>query len=422
MKFKEFTFDNGLRLVVVPLKGSLSTTVLTLAGVGSHNETKKVSGLSHFLEHMCFKGTEKRAKSSDITRELDAIGAQYNAFTGYEYTGYYAKAHPKYFSKILDVVSDIYLHSKLAQDEMEKERGVIIEEINMYNDEPQSKVSQILSEMLYGDQPAGRDIAGTVTSVSKFVAEDFRKHHSTYYGAPNTVVVVAGDVNVSETKKEIERSFKSISTKKAPRMQKTVEKQSKPAVVVKTTDTDQTHLILGFRSLKLGHKDERVLRVLRAVLSGGMSSRLFERIREEMGAAYYIRANSSNFKDFGVFSISAGIAASRLEEVVSALLDEVRRLRDEKVSPEELKKTKDLIAGRTFLRFESSDSFANAYGLSVVSGEPLKTPQEEIRELRKVTAEDIQRVARKIFVDNNLNLAVLGPVKKTRKLTNLLHI
>jgi len=282
MKYIKKVLKNGLRVVIVPMKDNPTVTVLVLVEAGSKYETKEVNGISHFLEHMYFKGTVKRPKAIDISKELDSIGSQYNAFTGQEYTGYYAKSGERHFKTIFDVVSDIYLNSTFPEAEMQKEKGVIIEEINMYEDLPNRHVQDLMMELLYGDQPAGWNIAGSKKNILKMKRDDFVKYKKEHYLPKSTVVIVSGNVTEKTVMGEVEKVFGKIpSGKKYPKI-KVSEIQTKPKALVSFKATDQTHFVLGMRTYDLFSKKNTILSVLAGVLGGGMSSRLFQKLREEM--------------------------------------------------------------------------------------------------------------------------------------------
>jgi len=420
--FKKKVLANGMTVILVPLKGVLTATALVLVRTGSKYETKDINGISHFLEHLCFKGTSKRPRPIDIAKELDGIGAQYNAFTGQEYTGYFAKSHFRYLGKILDVVSDIYLNPTFPADEIEKEKGVIVEEINMYEDMPQRHVQDLLMKLLYGDQPAGWNIAGNKKNVMRFKRDQFVRYRSRHYVASATTVIVAGNFNEKRAHALIEKKFKMISTLKKHSKQKTKEQQKKPGVLIKRKATDQSHLVLGFRSYGIMHRDNPIIEVMAALLGGGMSSRLFQRIREEMGVGYYIRAYNDSYTDHGVFQISAGVDSRRLDEVVVAILDEVKKLKNTMIEPEELKKVKDHIAGNISLDLESSDATATFYGIQEIMKHSVLTPEQMIKKIRKVTPRQIKRVAGRLFVNNRLNLAIIGPGGDTKKITRIVKV
>src|SRR3989344_3446299 len=292
MTFKKTVLDNGLRVITAPQPDNPAVTILVLVEAGSEYETKEINGLSHFLEHLCFKGTEKRPKAIDIAGELDGIGAFYNAFTSQEFTGYFAKAEAKHLGKILDVVSDIYLNSVFDSKEIDKERGVIIEEINMYEDLPMARVHYLFLELLYGDQPAGWNIVGEKENIRALNREDFISYREKHYLAGRTIVVVAGDIKEDEVIAKIENIFRGSPTGRELKKSKPDERQEKPELLVKYKESDQTHLILGVRGCDVFDKRRFAAEIIADILGGGMSSRLFQKIREEMGAAYYVNAGT----------------------------------------------------------------------------------------------------------------------------------
>lgn len=421
MNFKKHKLENGLTVILAPIKDSPSVTCLVMVHAGSKYETKEQNGLSHFLEHMCFKGTTKRPKAIDIAVELDSIGSQSNAFTSQEFTGYYAKAHPSHLDMILDVVSDIYCNSIFDPKEIEKEKGVIIEEINMYEDLPHRNVHDIFMEVMYGDQPAGWSIAGKKENVSKMTQKDFIDYHAQHYVADATTVIVSGDFDESSVLKKIEANFAGVKKSSKSGKVITVERQTKPNIQIKNKETDQTHLVLGVRTFN--SKDERniVLRVLNAVIGGGMSSRLFQKLREEMGVGYYVRSGVDEYTDHGYLAVSTGVDVNRVEEVVSAIVAELNKLKNELVSVAELKKAKDFIIGNMFLGLESSDSVAEYYAIQDILSDKLETPTELAEKIQKVTSEEIQKLSKEIFVDHGLNLAIVGNIRDQGVLEKVLH-
>jgi predicted Zn-dependent peptidase len=420
MNYTRTKLKNGLRVITVPMKDNPTVTVLVLVETGSKYETKEKNGISHFLEHMCFKGTEKRLSAHAISAELDGIGSQYNAFTGQEYTGYYAKSDATHFKKIFDVVSDIYLNSTFPELEMHKEKGVIVEEINMYEDMPHRHVHDLFASLLYGDQPAGWNIAGSRENVRAMTREDFVEYKKAHYVPKATTVIVAGKVKEKEVAKEIERVFGSL--KSTPKSDKLPVKdtQSKPAALVEYKKTDQTHFVLGVRSFDAYDKRNATLAVLATILGGGMSSRLFIKLREELGVAYYVRASNDASTDHGTFQIAAGVSNERVQEVVGEILKECARFRTELVPKEELAKAKEYLAGNMKLELESSDAWANFYGGQEVQRKKIERPEDVEKRIRKVTAKDIQTVAREIFVTKNLNLALIGPFEDEKAFSSKL--
>jgi predicted Zn-dependent peptidase len=403
------------------MKDNPTVTVLVLVETGSKYETKAKNGISHFLEHMCFKGTAMRPSAHAISAELDGLGSQSNAFTGQEYTGYYAKSDAKHFKQIFDVVSDIYLNSTFPEGEIEKEKGVIVEEINMYEDMPQRHVQDVFMELLYGNQPAGWNIAGTRENVRAMTRKDFVAYKKAHYVPKATTVIVSGKVKEADVQKEIERVFGAL--KSSPKSDKkiTTDVQKKAAVLVSHKKSDQTHLVVGVRSFNTHDKRNAALTVLGTILGGGMSSRLFIKLREELGVAYYVRAMNDTYSDHGVFQISAGVSNDRVKEVVREILGECARLKTELVSNEELVKAKEYLVGNMKLELESSDAWANFYGGQEVMRKKILGPDEIEAKIRKVTAKDIQAVANEIFINKNLNLALIGPFTDSDTFVQDLH-
>lgn len=412
MKFSKKVFKNGLRVVTIPMKDNPTVTVLVLVEAGSKYENKKVNGISHFLEHMCFKGTSKRPKAIDISKELDALGSQYNAFTTQEYTGYYAKSDSRHFRQIFDVVSDIYLNSTFPESEMQKEKGVIVEEINMYEDMPHRHVQDLIMKLLYGDTPAGWNVAGEKKNILAMQRSDFVKYKKAHYLPEATVLAVAGQVTEAEVLKEAKNVFGDIPRGKKSKKTKVTENQLRPNILVKFKQTDQTHFVLAVRSFDLFSKKNPVLSVLSSILGGGMSSRLFQKLREEMGVGYYVRALNDSYTDHGFFQISAGVDNKRIEEVIKVVLAECKKLTTEKVTKEELNKVKEFLIGNMKLALESSDDIANFFGGQELLKRTLKTAEEKANEIRKVTAREVQNLARDIFKEKLLNLALIGPFQE----------
>jgi predicted Zn-dependent peptidase len=422
MKFTKKVLKNGLRVIVVPMKDNPTVTVLALVETGSKYEDKKVNGISHFLEHMCFKGTVKRPKAVDISKELDALGSQYNAFTAQEYTGYYAKSDAKHFKKIFDIVSDIYLNSTFPDAEIQKEKGVIIEEINMYEDMPQRHVQDLVMKLLYGDTPAGWNIAGEKKNILEMERTDFVKYKNAHYLPEATVLVVAGQVTEAEVMKEVNKIFGPVSRGKKGKKVKVVEKQKHPELLLKFKETDQTHFVLAFRSYDFFDKKSRVLSVLGGILGGGMSSRLFVKLREEMGVGYYVRAYNDAYTDHGFFQISAGVDNKRIDEVLEAILEEIKKLKNILVDEEELNKVKECLIGNMKLTLESSDDIANFYGGQELLKKHILNIEDKAKEIRSVTAKEVHTLAQSIFKDEKMNLALIGPFKDEGRFKKLLKL
>ena len=411
MIFNKVTLKNGIRLITVPMPDNPSVTVLVMVEAGSKYETKNINGLSHFLEHMVFKGTERRPKFSDISRELDSIGANYNAFTSQEFTGYYAKADLRHLDKVMDIVSDMYLNPIFDIEEIKKEKGVIIEELRMYKDLPQQHVHDVMAELLHGDQPAGWNVIGTEETINSFTREHFMTYRKEHYVSDATIVVVAGSFDESQISLFVDKAFSGISTAQKKGKLPIKESQDKPAIRLVFKETDQTHLVIGLRTFPITDKRLPAMRVLTGILSGGMSSRLFSKMRDQLGICYYIRAIHSPATDHGDLTISAGVDNSRVEQGIRGIMEECERLKTELVSDEELKKVKDYIAGTTLLELETSDARAEFSGYQEVMKRSIESPAEIIAKTNAVSAEDVRNLAKEIFVNSSLNLAMIGKSK-----------
>jgi len=422
MKCTKKVLKNGLRIVTVPMKESPAVTVFVMVGAGAKYETKETNGISHFLEHMVFKGTPRRPKASDIAREFDGLGAESNAFTGDEYTGYFVKVDAKKLDTALDIISDMYLNPLFDKNEIAKEKGVIIEEIRLNRDKPQRVVADALGKMMYGDQPAGWTVLGPEENIQSFSQEHFLEYRKQHYVASSTVVVVAGAIKEKEVQKKVERLFASIPTTKKHGKLPVKETQTKPELVVVHKQTDQTHLIMALRTFSLFDKRAPAMRVLAAVLGRGMSSRLFSKMRDDLGICYYVYASQHAWTDHGALYIPAGVDTSRVELAITTILDEVKRLKTELIPEKELKKAKDYLAGTTMLNLETSDAQAEYAARQEILKKEIKLPNVFIKELQKVTAKEIRDLAQKMFIDKNLNLAIIGPYKDEGRFKRLLTL
>ncbi|MFA4999685.1 MAG: pitrilysin family protein [Parcubacteria group bacterium] len=403
-----------MRYIFVPEPQSLATTVLVLVSTGSEYEGKEINGISHFLEHLSFKGTKKRPKASLINNELDGLGAEHNAFTGNETTGYYAKAANKNFQKILDVVSDLYLNPLIQEEEMNKERGVIIEEINMFEDLPARKMWDDLFYLMYGDQPAGRCIAGTKEIIKKLSRNDIVAYRNLHYIASKTTVVVAGGLGMNP-EAVITEYFAGIGSGKPVSKQKMVETQSTPQVFFRDKPTDQTHMAIGIKAFGLTDKRRYALSVLTDILGGSSSSRLYIKIREEMGAAYYMNGFPELLSDHGFLALGAGIDKKRVPQVTEAIVQELSKIREKQVNEEELNRAKEHLSGELVLQLETSDEVAGFYGAEEAVTGTVRTPEEILEGIKNVTAEDVMNVAKDIITNERINLSAIGDVSEKVK-------
>ncbi|NTU66468.1 MAG: insulinase family protein [Candidatus Moranbacteria bacterium] len=422
MKFKKTKLKNGLRIITAPMTGTETATVVVMVGVGSRYETEKQAGLSHFIEHMMFKGTANRPTALSISSELDAIGGEFNAFTSKDATGYYAKADARHMDIALDVIFDMFLNSKLDQEEIDREKGTIIQELNMYEDNPMRSIGDVFEGMLYAGNNLGRDIGGYKETVKSFKRRDFVSYMKRFYVANDTVVSVAGKFNEKKIIPQIKKYFESFSSGNKAAISRVKENQKKPEIKVKFKKTDQTHFIVGTRAFDRDDDRRYALSLLSIILGGNMSSRLFIEVRERRGLAYYVRTTTDLFEDCGYIATQAGVEHENLEKALKVILEEYRKISEMRVSDEELKRAKEYVKGKSVMGLEASDEMA----LFLVNQEIEKgniLEQEEIfKRIDKVTADDIMKVAKEVFRTEILNLAVIGPHKNEDKLRNLLKL
>ena len=420
--FKKTTLKNGLRIITVPQKGTRAVTVLVLVGTGSKYEKKEINGISHFLEHMYFKGTKKRPSTITVAETLDRVGGIFNAFTGEDYTGYFVKVDKNHLDLALDLVSDIYLNSLLSKKEIEKERGVIIEEINMYLDTPMIYISELWKKILYGDQPAGWEVAGTKETISKINREQILNYVKSQYVASNTVICIAGKISSTQAIDKIREYFSKIKITKPKSKPPVVEKQKKPQILLFSKKTDQTHLALGVRAYNLFHPQKYTLELLGVILGGMMSSRLFEEIRTKLGIAYYVQTNVSIDPETGFLVTQAGIDNANIKKAILTILKEYKKISQKRVPQNEIKKANDHIKGKTALLLESSDAQASFYAGQELLEKKILTPEEIFKKIDKISQLDILKVAKDIFQPQKLNLALIGPFKYKEKFQKLLKL
>ena len=422
--YKKTTLNNGLRVITIPIENAKSVTVLVLVGTGSKYETKDINGISHFLEHMFFKGTKKRPSTLKISETLDSVGGEYNAFTSKEVTGFWAKVDKAHCKIAFDWIFDMFLNSKFDAKEIEREKGVIIEEVNMYLDTPTAYIGDLWEKLLYGDQPAGWRVIGEKENILSFNRKKIVSYYRSHYSPSNVVVCVAGAVVSKKVEEEIKGYFKDV--KKSQEQQKigSKEVQSGPEVLLHYKKTDQTHFCLGVRAYDLFDKRRYALSLLSVILGGNMSSRLFIKVRERNGLAYSIHTSVDNATDTGYLVTQAGIDHKNLEKSIELILKEYKEMKTKKITEKELQKAKDYLKGITSLTLDSSDNQASFYGIQELLEKNILTPEEKFKKIDEVSVNDIKKIAEDIFLPEKLNLAVIGPVeeKDSDKFKKLLKI
>ena len=440
MKPQEFTLKNGLRVIFVDTKTFPTLTTLLLVGAGSRYENEKNNGIAHFFEHMAFKGSQKYPNSFVISSTVEGFGGVFNAFTSKDHTGYWIKATTEHFETMIDVIADMIQTPRLLPEEIEREKGVIKEEINMYEDTPQRKVGEIFENLVYPDHPLGFDIAGTKEIVQSFNRLTFIDYINSLYHPNNAVLVVAGGLsNLSEkaryrkffdgkqqTAKNlitspfseylniIEEKFGNWKSGNKLSFIKIKESQTKPQILIKYKKTEQAHFVLGYRSF--GFNDERkyIISLLATILGGGMSSRLFIQVRERRGLCYYISSGSESYDDCGSFITQAGVT-NNLEKVklaIKTVLEEHEKIKSGDIKSEELLKAKEMIKGRLMLSMEDSMHVASFFGTKKILQNKIISPEEIIAKIESVTPQEIATLAKEIFIPKNLNFALIGPFEQ----------
>jgi predicted Zn-dependent peptidase len=411
-KYKVQLLSNKMPLITIPIKGAPTATALVMVKTGSKYETRADNGLSHFLEHMFFKGTQRRPTTLSLSSELDALGGEYNAFTSKEYTGYWIKVAAPKIRKAMDVVSDMLLNSKFEETEIEREKGVIVEEVNMYEDNPLMHVEDVFESCLYGDTPAGWETIGTKKNIRGFKREDFLNYLKRQYGSRSMYVILAGGITEAD-KKAAAKMFKVFPANPWRDKAAVKEKQSSPRLLVAPKKIDQVNLSLGVRTYPIGHPEEFRLKLLSVILGGSMSSRLFINLRERHGLAYSVRTMSELYSDSGYLTTQAGVPTDKARAAVKIILEEYKRIATELVDAKELKRAKDLLSGKALLQMEATDDIATWYARQAIMRKKMMTPKEFLRAIRQVTAPQLLATAKKIFVNRGLNLAVIGRVKSS---------
>lgn len=401
-----------------------SATVMVMVGAGSRYETPKNNGISHFLEHMAFKGTTKRPNAQSIASLIDGIGGEFNAFTSKEVTGYYVKSAAAHVDLCLDILSDMLQNSKLDKAEIEREKGVILEEINLYEDTPARKIGDVFEGLLYGDTPMGWDIAGRKEVIKAITRENFVTYIESLYSAGNITVVIAGGIKTKPTEELVEKYFGEMKSFDTLRYKKLHQNQAKPSLSIKEKKTEQVHIAVGFRTVAIDSEEKHPLSVLAAILGGGMSSRLFSEVREKRGLAYYVRTSSEHFQDAGNMVSTAGLDPKRLEEGIAVIIEEYSKFSSGKanLTQKELDKAKEYLKGHLVLELEDSRSVAGFYAQAELLEKQIETPDELIKKIDKVSLKEVEKAAQKYFKNESLNLAIIGNFNDRQKFEKLLSL
>jgi predicted Zn-dependent peptidase len=416
--YERHRLANGVRVLTAPMSHAQSVSCFVMLAAGSRYETRNTSGIAHFAEHMFFKGTENRPRARDISTEIDSIGAEFNAFTSKEYTGYFVKCAAEHRDLAFEVLVDMLRHSKFDPDEIEREKGVIVEEMNMYYDTPRDYIGGVYESLVYGDQPLGWDIIGRKETVRAATRETFLDYLGTWYKPPRMVVGVGGQIG-ENLLPMLEELLGDLPGEPAAAKLETPSVDGNGRVKLHRKDSDQAHVILGAPSYPLVHPDRYVLQLLATVLGGGMSSRLWTEVRERRGLGYYVFSANSSYTDAGSLYAQSGVDIARIDDAVETIVNEFKRIADEPVPAAELEKARNYAKGRFVLQLESPHGTI-MFGLrrEVLEGQATE-PSQVLEALDAVTAEDLQRVAQDVIGRNGLKLAAIGPFDDAERFEQL---
>lgn len=413
MNYKLHTLKNGLRVLLAPMPSLESATAIVWVRTGSRFEEKDKNGISHFMEHIIFKGSKKRPSARAISEAVDSMGGEFNAGTSKEWTNFYIKAKKESLDLALDILSDMVLNPLIKSEEVEREKGVIVEEIAMYEDTPIMKIGEVFEETIFGGNSLSWDTAGTEKTVRSITRDDFLRYRKLHYYPENMVVSVAGGIGEKEALGLVEKYFGELPGRSQNKVTFEVfeDKQTKPQIIVKNKKNEQAHFILGFLGNKRGHKDRFIEAILASILGGGMSSRLFIEVRERRGLAYSVRTSSEHYLDSGYLATYAGVDPSKIEEASKVILEQTYGLITGKypISKEELTKAKEFLKGHLSLSLEDTHDVSSFFGEQELMLSKIDTPEEIFEAIDKVTIEDVLRIAKQFFVPARLNFAVIGP-------------
>ncbi len=402
---------NGIPVHLLPSQGTEAATLLVLFKVGSRNEPLKVWGGSHFIEHLMFKGTKKRPETVDISKELDRYGAEYNAYTGKDVTGYWVKIATEQIPVAIDLLHDMLFHSKFEEAEMTREKKVIIEEIKMYEENPLMHVEDLLEGAMFEGHILGRNIAGTPQSMLAMKRPDVLAYRDTYYVPENMTIAIAGSVP-KQAWKVLESTFGKVKTKPLVAVNNpyTIEGDwGKPRVQLQNKKAEQIQIALGFPIPGRGHKDLEAIKLMTSILGGSMSSRLFIEVREKRGLCYTVRATADEYEDVGVLSIRAGLDAGRLKLAMQVIVNELKKMAKNGVTPAELAMAKDHVKGATALKLEDSSNLAEFYARQELFLGEAQTAEERLKKFAAVKLADVKRVAKEYINFKRLSVAAIGP-------------
>jgi predicted Zn-dependent peptidase len=410
----------GLPLLVAPVEGTAAVTVLMFAGAGSRYEVQKNRGISHFLEHMFFKGGKKYKNAAEVSTAIDSVGGDFNAFTAKEYAGYYVKVAAEHAELACDVLSDMLLHATFPTEEIEKERGVIMEEYRMYQDTPMYQAGWDFETLVYGDQALGWDTIGTEELIRSVTQEDFQNHKNALYTPDNLVLTFSGNITKEKAEELGEKFFGELTGTKNGTLAPYIPEQGGKKVFLTSKQTEQAHLVLGVEGISTLDQDHYAQKLLSIILGGSMSSRMFLRIREARGLCYYISTSTDSYLDTGMLSTRAGVDQSRLHEAIAAIKHEYDLIASEGITDDELRRAKDYLKGKITLSMEDSEDRAHFLGKQQLLYPRVKDMNEYFVCVEAVTKEQVNALAKRLLTTDRIRLVVIGKEKDEEKLLELI--
>jgi len=414
---QKYQLSNGLTVIEDPIADAQSFTILVIFRTGSRNETPDIWGISHFFEHMAFKGTPSFPSSELLSKELDSLGAMYNAFTGKEYTGYYIKGSKNVLDRAINIISEMTLTPIVLETEVDKERGTIVEELNMSEDDPRRKIYDYFEECIYKNKQISQEIIGSKQSLAGIHAKQIHEYHEKYYLAGNAVIAISGFVPTG-MRDQLQAAFASMPTGETSYLSELLEERKK--VNVYNKNTQQTHMALGFPGVDMRDENRDTAQILSILLGGNMSSRMFSEVREKRGLAYYVKTYSDNMADAGCLVTFAGVNNEKVVDAVALILDVYRSVKGE-IPADELRRTKDYIIGITTLMYEDSEQRSETNAMTQLYGLDYRSLEDKIAAVEAVTAEQVTKMANKLFDEEKLCLALIGPYEDDSKFVKILE-
>jgi len=414
--------DNGLRIVTYELPSAKSVSISIWVKIGSRYEKEDEHGITHFIEHLVFKGTKKRRNSFCIANEIERVGGDINGETSREYTGYTVKIPYNYFSLGLDILSDILCNPLFRQKDILKEGNVVLEEISTYKDTPSEFVYDLLGELMWANQPLGKSELGTQETISKINRDQIIDYMNKYYVPSNMVISIVGNVSHDVGIAEVKRYIDIQKTSHKPRFQKAIEKQNKPEILLKRKQSDEAHLCFGIRTIPLRDPEYYVQKIIDVILGTGMSSRLFQELRDKKGLAYNVTSNTASFQDTGALIIYAGVALAKVKEAIEIVLQEIRKIRNGHISEAELFNAKEYYKGALALNLEDTLEMSEWLGTNLLLKDEIPSLETTFAKIDKVELDDIIGFSQKYFIDKNLNLVIIGPFENEDNFRQILII